>query len=204
MRGGWVERGTVLIRLTRPHFVFYRGVLEGSIPAGWRGVTLRRRSAPKMPRAMRAWPYPPLPGFVPSTSWRSLTISCAYLNACLIRDQRDPSAPLAPFSGRSVEVLGHRIFSLLLSIQSNFLIFSWRLHFQQANSGKKAKMIETDVLVVGDGPVGLSLALEFGLQGHRYLLVDLNNQSNVAPRAKCTGRTPASQPEGLRQRWRNP
>ena len=29
MRGGWVERGTVLIRLTRPHFVFYRGYLEG-------------------------------------------------------------------------------------------------------------------------------------------------------------------------------
>ena len=28
MRGGWVERGTVLIRLTRPHFAFYRGVLE--------------------------------------------------------------------------------------------------------------------------------------------------------------------------------
>ena len=29
MRGGWVERGTVLIRLTRPHFAFYRGALEG-------------------------------------------------------------------------------------------------------------------------------------------------------------------------------
>ena len=29
MRGGWVERGTVLIRLTRPHFAFYRGYLEG-------------------------------------------------------------------------------------------------------------------------------------------------------------------------------
>lgn len=32
MRGGWVERGTVLIRLTRPHFAFYRGVLEGLDP----------------------------------------------------------------------------------------------------------------------------------------------------------------------------
>jgi Phage integrase protein len=29
MRGGWVERGTVLIRLSRPHFAFYRGYLEG-------------------------------------------------------------------------------------------------------------------------------------------------------------------------------
>lgn len=29
MRGGWVERGTVLICLTRPHFAFYRGYLEG-------------------------------------------------------------------------------------------------------------------------------------------------------------------------------
>lgn len=28
MRGGWVERGTVLIRLTRPHFAFYRGYLD--------------------------------------------------------------------------------------------------------------------------------------------------------------------------------
>jgi site-specific recombinase XerD len=29
MRGGWVERGTVLIRLARPHFAFYRGYLDG-------------------------------------------------------------------------------------------------------------------------------------------------------------------------------
>ena len=29
MRGGWVENGTVLIRLTRPHFAFYRGYLDG-------------------------------------------------------------------------------------------------------------------------------------------------------------------------------
>lgn len=32
MRGGWVERGTVIIRLTRPHFAFYRGYLEGLEP----------------------------------------------------------------------------------------------------------------------------------------------------------------------------
>ena len=29
MRGGWVETGTVLIQLTRQHFSFYRGYLEG-------------------------------------------------------------------------------------------------------------------------------------------------------------------------------
>ena len=33
MRGGWVERGTVMIRLTRPHFAFFRGYLEGLDPA---------------------------------------------------------------------------------------------------------------------------------------------------------------------------
>ena len=29
MRGGWVERGTVLIRLSRPNFAFYRCYLDG-------------------------------------------------------------------------------------------------------------------------------------------------------------------------------
>lgn len=28
MRGGWVERGTVMIRLSRPHFAFFRGYLD--------------------------------------------------------------------------------------------------------------------------------------------------------------------------------
>ena len=32
MRGGWVERGTVLIKLTRAHFAFFRGALEGLEP----------------------------------------------------------------------------------------------------------------------------------------------------------------------------
>jgi hypothetical protein len=32
MRSGWVECGTVLIRLTRAHFAFYRGYLEGLDP----------------------------------------------------------------------------------------------------------------------------------------------------------------------------
>jgi hypothetical protein len=29
MRSGWVENGTVLIRLSRQHFAFYRGYLDG-------------------------------------------------------------------------------------------------------------------------------------------------------------------------------
>jgi 2-polyprenyl-6-methoxyphenol hydroxylase-like FAD-dependent oxidoreductase len=48
------------------------------------------------------------------------------------------------------------------------------------------KVIKTDVLVVGGGPVGLSLALELGLQGRRCLLVEMTDRVGVAPRAKTT------------------
>jgi 2-polyprenyl-6-methoxyphenol hydroxylase-like FAD-dependent oxidoreductase len=47
-------------------------------------------------------------------------------------------------------------------------------------------MIESDVIVVGGGPVGLSLALELGLQGRRCLLVEKTDRVGVAPRAKTT------------------
>ncbi len=47
-------------------------------------------------------------------------------------------------------------------------------------------MLETEVLVVGGGPVGLSLALELGLQGRRCLLVERHDRVGFAPRAKTT------------------
>jgi len=47
-------------------------------------------------------------------------------------------------------------------------------------------MFETEVLVIGGGPVGLSLALELGLQGRRCLLVERHERVGFAPRAKTT------------------
>jgi 2-polyprenyl-6-methoxyphenol hydroxylase-like FAD-dependent oxidoreductase len=46
--------------------------------------------------------------------------------------------------------------------------------------------VDTDVLIVGGGPVGLALAIELGSQGHRCQLVESHPRSGLVPRAKTT------------------
>ena len=46
--------------------------------------------------------------------------------------------------------------------------------------------METDVLIVGAGPVGLALALELASQGRRCVVVEKNDRVGYAPRAKTT------------------
>ena len=46
--------------------------------------------------------------------------------------------------------------------------------------------IETEVLVIGAGPVGLALAIELGTRGVRTLVVERNDRGGTAPRAKTT------------------
>ncbi|HWF01382.1 MAG TPA: FAD-dependent oxidoreductase [Caulobacteraceae bacterium] len=45
---------------------------------------------------------------------------------------------------------------------------------------------DSEVLVVGGGPVGLACAIELGTRGVRVLLVERNNRAGLAPRAKTT------------------
>jgi len=52
----------------------------------------------------------------------------------------------------------------------------------QSNS----KVLETQVLVVGAGPVGLSLAIELGLRGVAVTLVEQRSRAGAQPRAKTT------------------
>lgn len=47
-------------------------------------------------------------------------------------------------------------------------------------------VLDTDVLVVGAGPVGLALAIELGMQGRRCLVVEQHDRVGLAPRAKTT------------------
>ena len=47
-------------------------------------------------------------------------------------------------------------------------------------------MTNTDVLVIGAGPVGLSLAIELGLRGISCLVVERNDRVGYSPRAKTT------------------
>ena len=46
--------------------------------------------------------------------------------------------------------------------------------------------METEVLIVGAGPVGLALALELASQGRRCVVVEKNDRVGYAPRAKTT------------------
>ncbi len=53
-------------------------------------------------------------------------------------------------------------------------------------AASKKQELETDVLIVGAGPAGLSMAIELGMQGHRCLLVERHDRVGLAPRAKTT------------------
>src|SRR5262245_64656991 len=46
--------------------------------------------------------------------------------------------------------------------------------------------LQTDVVIVGAGPVGLSLAIELGLRTVRCMVVEQNGRVGLNPRAKLT------------------
>jgi 2-polyprenyl-6-methoxyphenol hydroxylase-like FAD-dependent oxidoreductase len=54
------------------------------------------------------------------------------------------------------------------------------------NASEQAGPFDCEVLVVGAGPVGLSLAVELGLRNIRTLLIEQNDRTGYQPRAKTT------------------
>ena len=46
--------------------------------------------------------------------------------------------------------------------------------------------VETDVVIVGAGPVGLAAAIELGKRGVRCIVVERNDRVGYSPRAKTT------------------
>lgn len=59
-------------------------------------------------------------------------------------------------------------------------------------------MESAEVLVVGSGPAGLSIAAELGMHGRRCIVIDISDRGGISPRAKTTNvRT-----RELMRRWR--
>src|SRR3546814_15578708 len=55
-----------------------------------------------------------------------------------------------------------------------------------ANLDDSADEFDTDVLIVGAGPAGLAAAIELGMRGVRSVLIEQQERTGVATRAKTT------------------